>query len=246
MGEWILPLSKRKPSGAGRLNCLWQSGSLYVMDNHRAALWCWWQHTRPGEPWNLLHIDRHYDALSSNLDAWLAQMPGRTASLQDYLAASWTVDGERIPVITWDNYLSLCLARQGGEIEEVLLATAGEGDRPRQPTQEEIDSWELLEHLASIIEIDEDEPHQSPWVINVDLDYFTAIPGWDEGASQVFHDEYIAKIGQMLVSGLANGRISCATIALSPETTGGWDLAERLLVTLLRPFGDCPTLTAMG
>jgi len=58
-GEWLVDFKGRKSSGVYNQNFLWRSGSVYVMDNHRAAMWCWLQHVDPNHPHAILHIDRH-------------------------------------------------------------------------------------------------------------------------------------------------------------------------------------------
>lgn len=35
------PYYLHKRSGMINLNGLWNDGNIYVMDNHRAAAWCW-------------------------------------------------------------------------------------------------------------------------------------------------------------------------------------------------------------
>ena len=42
--EWLVPFKGRNTSGIYEQNFLWRDGAVYVMDNHRAALWCWIQH----------------------------------------------------------------------------------------------------------------------------------------------------------------------------------------------------------
>jgi hypothetical protein len=66
-GEWILPFLGRNRSGPSEDNFLWRTGSTYIMDNHRDALWCWLQHLIPGKEYNLFHIDRHFDMLDSRI-----------------------------------------------------------------------------------------------------------------------------------------------------------------------------------
>lgn len=39
--KWHVPFKGRHDSLATRQNFLWQYGNVYVMDNRRAALWCW-------------------------------------------------------------------------------------------------------------------------------------------------------------------------------------------------------------
>ena len=58
-GEWLVPFKGRNASGVYNRNFPWRSGTVYVMDNHRAAMWCWLQHVDPGQAHSLFHMDRH-------------------------------------------------------------------------------------------------------------------------------------------------------------------------------------------
>lgn len=49
-GEWLVPFKGRCYSGHYEQNFLWRHGNVYVMDNHRTALWCWLQHVDPRRP----------------------------------------------------------------------------------------------------------------------------------------------------------------------------------------------------
>lgn len=35
---------------------LWQGDNVFVMDNHKSALWCWMQMCSPDEKYNFMHI----------------------------------------------------------------------------------------------------------------------------------------------------------------------------------------------
>jgi hypothetical protein len=109
-GEWLVPFKGRNASGAFNQNFLWRTGNLYIMDNHRAALWCWLQHVNPKQHHSLFHIDRHYDALTSRLDTCLANLPADwSLGVDEYLAR--TVEHqdiiEPLPLFSWDNYLRI-------------------------------------------------------------------------------------------------------------------------------------------
>lgn len=242
MGEWIMPLMKRGRSGTCDLNFLWRSERLYVMDNHRAALWCWLQHLPEAPKWQLLHIDRHYDTLRSQLDEWLELMPDNSVSLSEHLGLKQTIDGTECPVIRWDNYLSIFLARHGDRVPLALFATAQEGDKPHHPNWLDVDPWTVMDHLERIAEDEDEVWSEPPWIVNIDMDYFTARRGAGAEQFRMFDDEYIACMGAYVAVGLRRGRIACATLALSPETTGGWPLAERLTATFLSDWNDVPVL----
>ena len=79
--EWIVPFTGRNHSGATEQNSLCRSGNVYVMDNHRAALWCWLQELDLSKPHSLIHIDRHTDTLQSQMDQWLENLPDWSAGI---------------------------------------------------------------------------------------------------------------------------------------------------------------------
>ena len=87
MGEWLVPFKGRNDSGACDLNFLWRSGSLYVMDNHRAASWCWLQHSGPEGNANVVHIDAHYDTAGAGGRSSENQPPTASLGLREYLDA---------------------------------------------------------------------------------------------------------------------------------------------------------------
>ena len=46
-------------SGSSALNILYQEGCTYVMDNHLAAGWCWYNTLDRRKEYNFCHIDQH-------------------------------------------------------------------------------------------------------------------------------------------------------------------------------------------
>jgi hypothetical protein len=109
--EWLVPFKGRNASEVYYQNFLWRYGSVYVMDNHRAAMWCWLQHVDPGQPHSLFHMDQHYDCLPS--PEWLESCPEdlRGLSIDEYLKFDYAPNdsnyGERASLFRWDNYLSI-------------------------------------------------------------------------------------------------------------------------------------------
>ena len=101
--QWLVPFKGRKPSGRTTQNFLWNSGDVYIMDNHRAALWCWLQKIPLTQRVGLLHIDEHYDTLYSRIDEWKANLPAlERLSIDDYLALEYTCKSGTVPIIQWE------------------------------------------------------------------------------------------------------------------------------------------------
>lgn len=220
---WHVPFQGRNPSEVYRQNFLYQYKNIYVMDNHRAAYWCWRQAVDLDKPFNLLHIDRHTDALQSRIELWdQALPPVETLSIEDYLSAEIHDRdlGATYPVVRWDNYLSLCLHRHHTALVTFFSATHGEGDAPKPKPTLELHPWEVPGEIRYLAEHD-----PSPWICNVDLDYF--FYSQDQKIyGQLVSDDYLVSLFSTLKTLRANGVISVVTLCLSPECCGGWRGAE--------------------
>jgi virulence-associated protein VapD len=135
-GEWLVPLKGRSASGVYNQNFLWRDGTVYVMDNHRAAMWCWLQDVDPSHAHSLFHMDRHYDCLPS--PEWLENCPEdiRQLSIDEYLNFDYAFDDfgreRRIRLFRWDNYLSIYLARYRNSIDPLVMYTHNDGAPPAQ------------------------------------------------------------------------------------------------------------------
>lgn len=227
MGQHLIPFRGKKHSGAVTQNLLWQDDNVYLMDNHRAALWCWAQQVNLAkEEHNILHIDRHYDALQANLDRELAAMPElRNLSLDDYLAAEFDLD-ERVPLFRWDNYLSLHIGSPAGKNLKLLrCVTHYEGDKPKPLHLMESPAEHLPENLAYWLSRDYN------WIVNIDLDYFFCnAPSSDDAQLIPFYSrEYFATVCEQLRIAVARGNIRAVTVCLTPDSyTPGWDECLKL------------------
>ena len=235
MTGWLIPWLERGRSGAVRDNLLWKNGRVYVMDNHRLALWCWWQHLGESEYWSYHHIDRHFDSLWQKFNPW----PNHTTDehrtdLDAFRAAQVRTGHGEVDLYRWDTITSALWSLHHQKLLEVSFATAGEGDHPAIPKAQHIGPWKLPAHLRYLAEAEEGMAW--PRILDIDIDFFTHAD-LDGPYGQVFSDDYVSELGQSIRVGLDNDRFGVVTIALSPETTGSWPLAERLLETLLDPIG---------
>ena len=232
---WHVPFRGRNASGRVDVNFLFQAGRTYVMDNHRLAPWCFWQHDQEADSWRLFHIDRHRDTADEGAP-WpqLVETQHRN-SVEAFLSAS---DGSR-EIYPYDVVVTAPLLAEPGRIGLVYMATRDDGWLPRHT--EEVDPWSLQWKLWYIVEKnEEDKSDQRPWWVDLDLDYFT-----DLLHRPLIVDDQVRAIGRLLRRGLENGRIRLLTIALSPECTGDWTIAERLLDLVLEswPTDERPTLS---
>jgi UPF0489 domain len=236
-GEWLVPFRGRKASGPYDQNFLWRHKNIYVMDNHRAAMWCWLQHIDPRHPHSLLHIDRHYDSLASRLDEWLANCPAdlRGLSINEYLDCDYRFNelgfDQRMKVIRWDNYLSIYLARYGNSIHRLHMCTHDEGDAPERHFTKG-DLWDVPDNIDYWL-----DPKHRPWILNLDVDYlFWHDP---EQTGLMVSDEYLRATFEKVQQKIKDETIAVTTIALSPEQdlTGGWAPAEQVAARILQILG---------
>lgn len=119
-------------------------------------------------------------------------------------------------------YLNVGLARG----DEVTNGSSAREECPEFVT-EHIDPWHLGARLGYIVHKNEDGSDKSPWWIDLDLDYFVTHDNYPLAAS-----DFVRRIGKLIARGLQNNAIRLVTIALSPETSSGWDHAEALLAEL--------------
>jgi hypothetical protein len=219
-GEFLVPFKGRNPSGFFEQNFLWKSGNVYVMDNHRAALWCWLQHIPAETHHSLFHIDRHYDTVKC--DRWLPQLPlDWNMSIDQYLNFPFEDDDEHDdPLFRFDNYLSIYFAKFGHPLKNVQFATHGDGDFPNRHIDNQIAPWELP---FSVL-----DSQKSPWIMNIDLDYFFCDDA-NDGHQRFISDDYVESIFDRVRQKIDDGSIAVTTIALSPEYCGGWKPSERVM-----------------
>ena len=230
-GEWLVKFKGRNASGAYNQNFLWRSGNVYVMDNHRAAMWCWLQHVDPHKEHSLFHLDRHYDTLQSRLDEWLGHLPRSwNITIDDYLNHSYVpngFDGKPVKIFNWGNYLSIYLACFGKSVKRAVFATHDDGDKPNYDGPLHVQCWDIPDNLSFWL-----DTKDKPWIMNVDLDYFF----WHGDEPQLMvSDAYLQKCFSEVRAKLEDGTIAVLTIATTPDDglTGGWtpssELAEKVL-----------------
>ncbi len=146
--EFILPFSGRNVSGTYDNNFLWRFGSTYIMDNHGAALWCWLQHIDNVSKYELLHIDQHYDCLSSRIEEWLEALPPNLNKLtfEEYRHLSHrSFDGlGKTPTIRFDNYLSIFLKLYSSSLNKCAFVTQKKGINQTGITKRKLLIFSLL------------------------------------------------------------------------------------------------------
>lgn len=216
---FLIPLTSRGPSLFSSDNFLWKEDKIYVMDNHRLALWCWFQEMEKGNRYNLFHIDAHPDLNESALKDFNHNL--WKMSLEEY-RTTWQTD-INLPLFRWDNYLEIFLKKFPGSVGFTMSATHHQGSS--KGLEKEVLATHLLKELNEIFN-GKKYINDFSWIVNLDLDYFFSS---QPEKLQLFSDDYIEAIGKSLRSGIESGLIKVLTIALSPECCGGWEKAEMLL-----------------
>jgi hypothetical protein len=222
--EWPVPFRGRHHSGATRQNFLWRQGNVFIMDNHRAALWCWLQCIDTTEMLGLFHIDEHFDCLDSRLAEWRQALPPLEGlSIDAYLDLKFRIGRDAVPIIQWDNYLSLFLEIYKPRIAAARFATHGVGDKPKFENATFVEPQYLNSNLEDIADSKIDR-----WLINVDLDYFFCAQG--DTQKPMFSEDYLQGVLGTIAGLQSLGKVACLTISMSPdeELTGGWEAAEAL------------------
>jgi hypothetical protein len=224
--NWLIPFAGRNESYVWNLNFLWKKDNIYIMDNHRAALWCWLQEINPFDKYKLLHIDRHYDTANDaeNMPSFKLEFLSNS-TLNEYLSLSYSSpDGEKYPVFQFDNYMWPLFPGDGSPITGFIFATHNDESPPDFEGWNGIPPCELLD-LGCRFEYSEHE-----WIVNIDLDYFfhDFFRQNEPIYIRLFSDQYIERLFSSIRYHYQQGKIAVLTIALSPEFCGGWNNAEQL------------------
>lgn len=219
MSNFLIPLTNRGDSASSKDNVLWNNDLVYVMDNHRLALWCWFQKIQKDSRYNLLHIDAHPDMSESalryfNHDLW-------SIKLDEYRNA-WQKD-INMPLFRWDNYVEIFLHKYPEMVGKTVSATHHLGSSKELSL--EIKSYDLVKFTHGVFS-GEKYINDLPWIVNLDLDYFfSAAPE----KLELFSDAFVSSLASAIEMGLKNSMIKVFTISLSPECCGSWAKAERIL-----------------
>ncbi|OEU70716.1 MAG: hypothetical protein BA863_14615 [Desulfovibrio sp. S3730MH75] len=224
MGNWIVDFQGRNHSMAIKLNFLWNDKNIFIMDNHRAALWCWIQSLKDGQSLKVFHVDRHFDALFSAQDySHFPHDDFDSMDIEEYLACGYDNDFFSVtPLFRWDNYLGLFIEKYCAQISEWAFATHGKGAAPKDISYAVYEPWEFPSAIGDL---------KGKWIFNLDLDYFFGRMA-NGHMDRLFTDVYISDFAKELRTALDLGIIEVLTVSLSPECAAGWAGAEKALELL--------------
>ena len=221
----LIDFKGRNHSGPVNQNLLWQDGNVYLMDNHRAALWCWQQELDLYRaPHCILHIDRHPDCLGADLNTHMAQMPDlRGLSIDDYLGAELVRGNNTAFLFRWDNYLSIHIEAFRKNLRGLISADFRDGDDPNFASAMRPRPDQLPQNLAFWL-----SKSEAPWIVNIDLDYFFCDGPIEEGRDEewlpLFSNEFFDAVMGQIKQALDAGHAKVVTLCLTPSNyTSGWE-----------------------
>lgn len=201
--------------------------NVYLMDNHRLALWSWFQKINLLEKYNFIHIDAHPDLSESALNHFNRDHnPIEKMTLSQF--RTFIQDDINIPLFRWDNYIQIFLKKYPEliHLENTYSFTHKLGSS--QSLSVDLSPVYLIKELEEIF-TQKKFINQSNWIVNLDLDYFfTSQPH----KLMMFDHRYIQKVGELLRIGLDSKLITVLTIAFSPECCGSWENSEEMFKLL--------------
>ena len=211
---------------------LWQSGNVFVMDNHMAALWGWLQACDLKKKYNFMHIDRHYDMLECFKDEDLEPVRQNPQISFEEFCQLKRSDGDH-QVFRWDDYIMAGYVLYPDWFHTNIFLTCQEGDigkswghRPMKIREENplFIEWfigQYIEEPSKYLDGFSGKDYNLPWIVNLDLDIFYT----SDSHIQVFSDDYIMHVAELLQRNMGN--IAALTIAISPECLGGDEMSDK-------------------
>lgn len=221
MNKVHIPLISKSVSTDIKDNFLIQKDNIFVMDNHRLALWSWLQCVDLKNKYNLIHIDAHPDLSMNGIESFksLNKMI-HNLSLDEYR----TIKQEdiQIPIFRWDNYLQFFLKYYSENILETYSFTHKLGSSEK--LKHDFSDIHLLREMEAIFS-QKRFVNDAKWILNLDLDFFLAS---QPHKVLMYSENYLNELFKSIKLGLDNNMIEVFTIAFSPECCGSWENAEAI------------------
>lgn len=157
---------------------LWEEENIYVMVNHRLALWCWLQcEGILKKEHALIHIDEHFDAktLSGDEEKCLKEAISDIYKLREIdayndLQVSYRgsdFQREEKPCINWDNFIYI--AAKAKLFDHYYLYSVG-GDWKTDLAE---DSYSCYKKKEDVYNIGENiKRYSGKCIVDIDLDFF--------------------------------------------------------------------------
>jgi hypothetical protein len=240
---WIKELDgELEESLNDNLNFLYNSGKIFVMDNHLAAGWSWLNKLDSNGSYNLLHIDRHYDLLDNPVtmqnEVVNKGIQVHNISLQQYLDIEQKMGNNQVcPAFRWDNYILNINLLYPNLFLEKYFSTHKDGVSNEGFITEEFETYSLIDNLDTLFNYND---NGADWVVNIDLDFFFC-DGNNNTVVKMFSDQYILDLFNFINEKMDN--IAVLTFCLSPECCGGWENALNVATKINEVFGTDFSIT---
>ncbi|MCG3166482.1 MAG: hypothetical protein POELPBGB_02261 [Bacteroidia bacterium] len=232
---WIKkPTSVLEKSLHDKLNFLFKSNDIYVMDNHLAAGWVWASQLDVTKRYNLFHIDRHFDLLefpdlmSSEITEKGIELYSLSLSEYENLKQPLYGGGDAA-LFRWDNYIGNINTLYPDFFNKCYFATHEDGNELENFIDQKVTFFELVENIDYWIQ----NNAVNDWIVNIDIDYFFVSDS--NGHYQIFTDDFIVALCKAIQK--ADDRIALITICLSPECCGGWEQSIRVAKLVCKTLG---------
>lgn len=226
-----IPLVHKSTSTDINDNFLIQEENVFIMDNHRLALWCWLQEIDLNKKYNLIHIDAHPDMSETSLEDFnRTKNPIEKMSLDEY--RNIKQEKFNIPLFRWDNYLKIFTEKYPENfLKETSISFTHHLGSSEKLTRD-LESMALPRELENIFS-QKIYINENKWIVNLDLDYlFSSQPQ----KILMYSEDFLKSIATSLKVGLESGMIEVLTIAFSPECCGSWENAEKAYDILNQTF----------
>ncbi len=231
--EWIIPLRDLSiPHVTVTQRFLWYQDHVYIMDNHRAALWCWLQEIEVGKQFCLFHIDQHWDC-GPAAEYELSRI--REMSIHDYLDLDEREDyALKSKVFHYGNYVRHFLQMFQSDLKRIFFVTHADHNSGRQSDlQDRVEPVAIEDLPGRFVELTDER--SLLWIVNIDLDYFYFVANGVR--RDMFSSSYVTHFCKALSERLRDGSIRVLTIALTPCSCGGCQAAKELCDIICREIG---------
>lgn len=219
------------------ISLFYKSNNFYVMDNHGGALWAWIQHLNTSQSYRLIHIDKHYDTLDTNIDIWMNSLPENLSelSIEEYFSIQCDIENVKYQTIRWDNYIPIFDKLYGENIRSYIFFTHRKGNtKTKALDQNKVQEFQhnsLITNLERLI-----KEFEGKTILNLDVDYFFL----DNGNKYIqrYSDNEINKFFEIIQDCyIRTNKLEVITVALSPECCGGWNNSLRVYNKLAKHLG---------
>ena len=210
-------------------NYLSQSDNIFIMDNHRLALWCWWNQISENKLYSFIHIDAHWDCSPTFLPYFLKHKKKlKTLSLEEFRNYNIKTTNGNTRLFRWDNYIPMFLEKNKKIVYKISSVWQNEDSRNKTHFNEKILK---IEHLSFLIR---NYNRKEKIIFNLDMDYFFKRKG--DYYSLRFSKSEILNFFEALHFCYKRKNIKVLTIALSPECCGSWKNSNKILKLFNKKF----------